>query len=290
MAMIAVVLLSGVASAEEESRTDQRWIPSLALVTAGMPEHRKASADSSVSGFQDGESVGFPWSIGGDVALASPVLGTSKLKPRAVIHAGAGYVVDGNDPVSTKGDPGNPPILNPFQPDPLSIENQGSAVKGQAKPWVLTGGIGAIVEFEAFERRFFIRPSLEWMYRKDTIQAILGSAEAEALDVNGNCAPCRTLFIDAETEKGYHSLGVGLESGIDGGRIGDFLVRFFATGGVYHILGDRKTAISPTATWTRTDGLPTNRPNPQTTYNIEYEREAVHYRFGVGMQLLWQPE
>jgi hypothetical protein len=286
--LAAGVLLSGVASADEDSPEDNRWIPSLSIYTAGLPEDRKASADSEVSGFQDGESVGFPWSVGGEVAIASPVLGSSKLKPRIFVHGGAGYVRDSKDPVSSVDDPGDPPFVPPFQPDPESVENQGSVVKAEAKPFVLTGGIGTILEVAAFDRTFYLRPTLEWMYRRDTIQGILGAAEGENLDINGNCDPCRILYINAQTEKGYHSLGAGLEAGIDGGRMGDFEVRFFASGRVYHILGDRKTAISPAGEWMTTDGSPTSRPD--TVYNIRYEREPVHYRVGIGMRFLWQPE
>ena len=298
--LVASIVLSGAAFGETGSDVntdsavsapeDHRWIPSVALYIAGMPEERTASAVSEVSLPQSGETRGFPWSVGGEAALASPVLARIALKPRLVLHAGGGYVLDGNDPVSSLEDPGNPPTISPAQRDPVSIQNQGSAVKGQAKPWVLTGGIGAQIEFEAVERTFFIRSSLEWMYRKDTIQGLLGSAEGVALDVDGNCAPCRTLFIDAEREKGYHSLGAGLEASVDGGRVGDFLVRAFASGRVYHILGDRKASLSPAGTWLTTDGSPTTRPNPQTSFNAQYEREPMHYRVGAGIQFLYQPE
>jgi hypothetical protein len=286
-AAVTGVLLSGVASAEEESPEDRRWLPSLALYSAGLPENRSAEAESEVSGFQDGESVGFPWSIGVEAGFASPVMGSSKLKPRLMVHGGMGYVFDSRDPVSSVDDPGDPPFVPPFQPDPESVENQGSAVKVEAKPMVLTGGIGTLLEFKALERTFYVRPTLEWMYRKDTVQGILGAAEGEVLDSAGNCAPCRLLYINAQTEKGYHSLGAGLETGIDGGRMGDFAVRFFASARVYHILGDRKTAISPAGEWIPTDGQPTARPD--TVYNIRYEREPVHYRVGVGLRFVWQP-
>jgi hypothetical protein len=288
--LIGALFLSFAVSAEEGPPADKRWIPSISLTSAGLPEDRKAEAESDISGYQDGESVGFPWSIGSEVGLASPVLSRSMFKPRLIIHAGTAYVLDGNDPVSTVGDTGNPPAENPFQPDPDSIENQGSAVKVQAKEWVLTGGVGALFELEAFDRTFFLRPSLEWMYRKDEIQTFLGAGEGETLDADGNCAPCRTLFIDSQTEKGYHSLGAGLEASIDGGRMGDFLARFFASARVYHILGDRKTSLNTTGTWLLPDGSPSSRVPPTTTFNARYEREPVHYRVGVGLQLLWQPE
>jgi hypothetical protein len=278
------------ASAVLAASGDDQWVPSLALSSAALPEERSGKLFNEITGFQDGESTGLPWTIAGELALASPVVGGSIFKPRFIAHVGVGYVLDSEDPVSTRDDPGNRPFVSPRQPDPLSIENQGSALRVQAKPLVLTGGLGAIFEIEAFDRTFFLRPTIEWMYRKDTIQAILGAGEGETLDVNGNCAPCRILYIDAEREKGYHSLGLGLETGIDGGRMGNFLVRFFASARAYHILGDRKSDLSPTGTWEPTDGLPTTRADPQTTISARYEREPFHYRVGVGLRFLFSPE
>ena len=289
--VVVVASLFGArgALAEVGANADRVWIPSVALYMAGLLEDRKASADSEVSAFQDGDSISFPWSIGAEAALASPVLGSSKLKPRLIVHAGGGYVLDGLEPVTTVGDPGNRPTISPRQPNAVSIENQGSGVQGQAKPWVLTGGFGTQIEFDVFERRVYLRPSLEWMYRKDTVHALLGAAEDEILDINGNCGPCRILSIDAETEKAYHSLGAGIEASIDSGRLGGFLVRFFASGQVYHILGDRKTEFSPVGTWVRTDGAPSTRADPVTEINVRYERDPLHYRFGMGLQFHWQP-
>ena len=86
-----------------------------------------------------------------------------------------------------------------------------------------TGGVGTIWSFEAFDRTFRVRPSLEWMYQRQTIKGILSAGENEGTDAFF-CEPCRLLFIANETEKGYHSLGPGLELEVDVGRAGDFLI------------------------------------------------------------------
>lgn len=273
-----------------EARAQDEWQPGLTIFTAGLPEERAAQANTESQGFQDGESVGLPWSVGGGLELASPVVVDSFLSPRVVVHAEFGYVVDGNDPVSTVGDPGGRPFVPSFFPAPASIENQGAAVRAQAKPWILTGGIGSQLEFELFERQVYVRPSLEWMYRRDTIQGILGAGEGEMLDGSGNCAPCRILFIDAEREKGYHSLGAGIDAGIDAGRSGPLMARFFTTFRVYHILGDRKSDLVVDGTWVLEDGSPSSRTPPTSTFSGRYEREPVHFRVGAGFRLVWMPE
>ncbi len=298
--MLCVVSSAGAQSAndltEDQSRARrngqtaeaQQWIPSVSLSFAGLPENRSAKADSDTSGFQDGESVGFPWTVGGDLEIASPVIYSHRLKPRITMHAGAGGVFDSEDPVTSIGEPGLPPLESPFQSVPEAIENIGSAVRVQAKNWILNGGVGVLLELEALDRKIYLRPSLEWTYRKDEVRAILGGGEAESLTSAGLCNPCRTLFIEAETEKGYHSLGGGLEAEVDGTRVGDFELRFYLSGRFYRVLGDRKTSLSASGSWVRSDGLPTSRPD--TVFDVEYERDPWHYRFGAGIRLLWMPE
>lgn len=287
------MLFSTGARAEGASTLDRllgEWQPGLSIFTAGLPEERAAEATTEFEGFQDGESTALPWSVGAGLELASPPLFDVPAKPRLIVHAEFAYVLDSNDPVTSVGDPGGRPTISPFFPAPISIEGQGVALKAQAKPWALTGGIGSQVEFELFERTVYLRPSLEWMYRRDTLQAIVGAGEGEALDGSGNCNPCRVLFIDAEREKGYHSLGAGLDASIDAGRGGPMLIRFFTTFRVFHVLGDRKADLNETGTWELEDGSPSARVPSTSTFTGRYEREPVHYRVGAGFRVLWSPE
>jgi len=280
------------AGAEETSALEKLlgdWQPGLSIFTAGLPEERAGEADTEFEGFQDGESTALPWSVGAGLELASPPLFDAPMKPRLVVHAEFAYVLDSNDPITSVGDPGDRPSVSPSFPSPISVEGQGVALRAQAKPWVLTGGIGSQVEFELFERTVYLRPSLEWMYRRDTLQAIVGAGESETTDPD-TCTPCRVLFIDAEREKGYHSLGAGLDASIDAGRGGPMLVRFFTTFRVFHILGDRKADLNETGTWELEDGSPSTRVPQTSSFTGRYEREPVHYRVGAGFRVLWSPE
>jgi len=292
----AIFLVSLVCSAYglpafAESEADrERWIPGLSIYTVGLAEERGATATNDLTGFQDGETTGFSWSIGAEGELASPVLFNDEWNTRLVVHGGGGYVLDADDPITTTGDPGSFPAVSPFQPDADSIENQGTAVRAQAKPWVLTGGVGAQVEVPIFGRTVYFKPSLEWMYRKDTIQGILGAGELETPDVNGNCGPCRLLFINAEREKGYHSMGFGLDASVDGGRSGPLRVRAYASARFYYILGDRKSDLVETGTWFVESGGASSRSPNTTTLTARYEREPIHYRIGVGLRFEWAPD
>lgn len=268
------------------------WQPGLSFHLSGLPERREATATSDTSGFQDGEQLGFPFAVGGSLELASPRLVEGVLPTRLFVHAGGAAVLDPESPITSTGDPGSPPFQSPVQPAPESIENVGAAVRAQAKPWLLSGGLGAVLEVEGFDRTFHIRPSLEWMYRRDTIRTILGGGENE--DPNPAppgflCNPCRTLFIDTQREKGYHSLGLGLAAEVDGPRREGFEVRFFANFAAFRILGDRRADLSSSETWVRSDAQPTSRVPPQTTFDTTYRRTPWHYRFGVGARVVWDP-
>ncbi len=277
-------------AAPERSLVDARWIPSASFYTAGLVDDRVARMESDTSPFKDGDSLGLMWSIGGTADLASPVLIDVPGKPRAFAHADVGYVYSLEDPVTTEGDPGGTPRLAEGSSTAEGIANVGSSVRAEAKPLVLSGGIGSVFEFELMDRGVRIRPTLEWMYRRDTMKSTLGGGESESpIPGETECVPdCRTVFIKQQTEKGYHSLGPGIELEADAGRVGDFLLGFYGSFRAYHILGDRKAQLNARGSWSQLDGEPTTRPD--TTFVTRYEREPWHYRFGMGFRVLWSPE
>ena len=168
-----------------------------------------------------------------------------------------------------------------------TIENLGATVRAEAQPLVLSGGTGVIFRFEPWDRVIYLRPSIEWMYQRDRIRTFLGAGENE-LEGQNVCGPCRTLYIDAQTEKGFHSVGPGIDLEIEAARAGDFLVGVYSSFRALAIVGDRKADLNPVGQWERTDGQPTARDDTQLF--TRYERETWHYRFGVGIRFSWLPE
>jgi len=270
-----------------EGRTpeERRWVPGVSFFSMGLPEDRSALAMSGSLGREKGESVGFPWSVGGSLELATPVLADVPGRPRLYVHGDVGYAFDVDDPVLSSGDPGEPPRVTGNPQTVQGIENVGQSIRVEAVPLVLSGGVGAVMQFDVWDRTYRLRPSLEWIFRRDEIESILGAGENV---VGGSqCGPCQTLFLRSQTEKGFHSLGPGIELEVDAARAGDFLVAFFASGRVFRILGDRKAELTTTGTFERTDGQPSTTAD---SFRIRYEREPWHYRFGVGVRLMWSPE
>jgi hypothetical protein len=274
----------------EGSEIARRWIPSASLLTTGFVDQRSARMESDTSPYRDGDSLGLLWSIGGTADVASPVILDVPGKPRAFAHADVGFVYSLEDPITTEGDPGGTPRLVEGSNTVEAIAGVGSSVRAEAKPLVLSGGIGSVFEMEVLERGVRIRPTLEWMYRRDTMKATLGGAESESLTPGeSECVPdCRTVFIKHQTEKGYHSLGPGIELEADAGRMGDFLLGFYGSFRAYYLVGDRKANLRSRGSWRRLDGSPTTRED--TTFVTRYERDPWHYRFGMGFRVLWSPE
>ena len=287
LSAIPAVATEATDEASRLKQRSERWVPAGSIFTMGMPDKRVAQASSDTMPDQEGDSTGFPWSLGLSGEIATPVIADLPGRPRLYAHGDVSWAFDTEEPVVSSGDPGAPPF-SPSSANPVveTIENVGSAVRIEAKPLVLSGGVGAVFSFEAFERDFRLRPSIEWIYRRDTINTVLGSGENE---VAGNlCGPCRTLFIQAQTEKGFHSLGPGIELEVDAARTGDFLIGFFGAFRAYRVLGDRKADLVSTGAWERTDGQPTARAD--TVFRTRYEREPWSYRFGLGIRFLWSPE
>jgi len=290
--LISYFAIGFPAWAAEESAgatlTDARWLPGGSIFTSGHVEDRAARMSSDASIDKSDQSHGLPWSVGVTADLATPVLFDLPGRPRAFVRADVGYTADVQDPVVTNGDPGAPP----FEPDVTfpsveGIENVGSVVHAEAKPLLLSGGVGGVFHFEAFDRGFRLRPSLEWMYRRDTMRTVMGGGETES--TTGNlCTPCRTVFIKSQTEKGFHGLGPGVELEADVGRMRDLQIGFYGFLRAYYMVGDRKANLASRGQWQRSDGQPTSRVD--TIFRTQYEREPWDYRFGVGIRVLWSPE
>lgn len=278
----------------DSSALDRRWIPSFSIFTMGGVDQRAAqmsSADTSVvpSGIpldRDGESRGIPWTSGVTLDIASPVILDLPGRPRLFAHADIAYTYDLDDPVVSQGDPGEPPFLPETSQFLRAIENVGASVRVEGKPLTFSGGFGTVFSFEAMDRGFRVRPTLEWMYRRDTMKNVLASGENEIDDIT--CGPCRLLFVKSQTEKGFHSLGPGIELEADVGRAGDFMIGMYGAFRAYYLVGDRKANLRSTGSWRRLDDQPTTRAD--STLVSRYEREPWHYRFGVGFRVLWSPE
>jgi hypothetical protein len=301
VAVLLSISLAGVAVADPDALADRstdgdRWIPSLSIFTMGNVEQRQArmSADTPVRQNQgnldaDGQSFGLPWSVGGTLDLSTPVLLEVPGRPRLFAHADVGFTYDVNDLVVGIGDPGAEPVLPANQTASSAIQNIGASVRAEGKPLTFAGGVGPAFEFHAMERGFRFRPTLEWMYRRDTMKTVFGGGESEAPPPQLACIPdCRFVFVRSQTEKGFHLIGPGFEAEADVGRVGDFRVGWYGSFRALYVVRDRKANLRSIGEWQRFDGQPTSRAD--TEFVTQYEREPWDYRFGMGIRISWLPE
>ena len=273
------------ASAEQQR---ERWIPGLGLASTGFVNERRGRVDSVEDGLKIGDSRAVFWSLALDADLLSPVFFDLPLAPRLFVHGGPTFILDNEDPVANIDDPGPPRVVTVGTRRPVSgVTNQGSATRAETRGLGWSAGAGVAFELEVMDLRFRVKPSIEWQWQKDRVRAQLTEAVSNGVNVNECIPSCRLLQIDETTNEEYHSLGPGIEIEFDGARLSDHLVlNVFASTHALAILGDRRTRIESTGSWT-TDGAPAGVPD--STVTSTYIRDRWNYRFGVGLRLRWLP-
>jgi hypothetical protein len=308
IAFAAIFVASGESAAQTDAKTgpeDSRWIPALALQTGFLVSQRKGRANSLERGLVDGESTAFFGMIGGSSELSTPRISFIPSQPRIFAHADVYYSIDNKESLASQGDPKDP-INDPNTPlgNNAAIEGVlgvGTAIQTQSEPLILSGGVGLAFTTEAAGRVVRIKPSLEWMYQRDEIRLRFADVESTGPDPDGPCSPCRAMSTEAQTTKGFHSLGPGLEVDVDAGRIGDFTVSVFTQFRALRIMGDKKARLESTGSWftretERIDGenvIISIDPDPtreDSTVRSSYKRDEWGYSGAAGIRIYWDPK
>ncbi len=271
------------------------WIPGVAFLGVGLVEEREASVSSDVRGTFAGATRAVSGGFGGSLELSGPILAPIPGRPRLFAHADVSYLLDPEEPVVNEGAPGlvEVQVVQGTNQRPVAgVQGRGSATRVETQPLVLGAGLGLSFELHPWERRVRLKPSLEWQWQEDLVTSLFGEAESENPADPVRCdfvSGCRTLSILADKAQDFHALGAGLEVELDTGRLGDFVFSVFASSQTYRVLGDRRLELTTVGSWVRElDGQPSARA--PTALTSTYEHELWHYRFGVGMRILWRPE
>jgi hypothetical protein len=139
------------------------------------------------------------------------------------------------------------------------------------------------------------------MFQRDEILLKFADVEATGPNPDFPCNPCRVTSARAQTTKGFHSLGPGLEVEVDAGRFGDFTMSFFTQFRALRILGSRKARLQATGSWYTRE---TERVNGETVIisidpdpsradsvvNATYKRDAWGYFGQAGFRIFWNPD
>jgi len=270
------------------AREKSRWIPGLSVMSGLQIQDREATIENAERGLVAGDSTAVFGFIGLSAELATPALPRVPGRARLFVHGDASLTFDSLEAVASQGAPGpleeKGPPTNPNAPPPVAaVTGQGSAVKVRAQPLMLSAGAGVAFTLEVWQRVFRIKPSLEWQWQKEEVTSQLGVAES-LVDPPGDpraTCPCRKVFVQSSTRRGFHSIGPGLEIEMDTARAGPFMLSLYTSGQAFHVLGDRTVELTGTRAFD--DG------SRNVSFVSSYERLPWHYRVGAGLRFRWVP-
>ena len=289
---LLIVFATPAWSEEDERSSADRWIPGVGIRSEGIVNPRQGSVESLERGRVEGDSQTLFWAMGLDLHLQSPELEMVPFAPRFFVRGGAHLGFDNEDPLANEGNPGVPAVVAVGQGGTLAadaVENLGSATRVETRPLLWSAGAGLAFDVEVMDLRFRVKPSVEWMWQKDRLRAVMSDAETDSTGTPPLCDPCRLISIDKTTSEAYHSIGPGLELEFVAGRIHEKVVMTVFTGfQAMAIIGSRESTFRATGAWSNSDGSPVDRPD--STVTSEYERDRWNYRFGVGVRFHWEPE
>ena len=189
-----VSLLAGMAVAEPAGTADAQvwgsgevqprdeselWVPSLAITSGILVEDAQASvasklrADEDPPAFDDsGTSTLIGPLVSASLELMTPALSDRGPRPRFFAHGGVGGNFAIERDVAKTGAPGTLeiPPLDVFRPpidDPGVVDGQGSRTSVQPRHLLLSAGGGIAFSFDAWGRRFRIKPSAEYLREEE---------------------------------------------------------------------------------------------------------------------------
>jgi hypothetical protein len=286
------------------SRSDARWIPGFSAEAGFLTHRRDGYASSEERGRVEGDTNSLFGVFGVRTEISSPRITSVPSAPRVFGYAGVSMVRDKDESIANEGEPGDPLLDLDNKVDannPVAgIVGTGTSLRVESEPVIYSGGLGASFETEIASRVVRFRPTLDWTYQRDRVELAFADAEGQGSDPS-RCNPCQITSLQAQTEKGYHSLGPGLEIDLDAGRLGDFVLTVFTRFQSLRTVGDRETSLDATSSWftrqtavidgetviTSIDPVPGREDSVVTS---RYRREPWSFYGAAGVRLLWSPE
>jgi hypothetical protein len=247
--------------------------------------------------------------VGGNIELSSPGWRGLPGSPRFFIRGDASAAFSLEKDVARDGAPDE--LVDPERPNftPAGVAGQGSTTSVRVEPLVISAGAGIAFTFEAFDRRFRIKPSVEYMREQTRVRGQVlvaqnvrpGRSQAPPpmpqTEINSTF---RFLELEGEKKRWFNGIGPGLEIEMDAARAGPFMLTLYASGQAFHWLGDRNIEIEPGELSVSYSGPHLDFPppfnfDPDTVPNDEsarwtYKRNRWGYRGGIGIRFRWQPD
>jgi len=273
---VCIVLICSTSSADPRVVDKSRkWVPSLALTSGILISSARGEVSSTVRPSAIGsDNLTSPW-LGGSLEIMTPSWEPLGERTRFFVHGGVAGNFGFERDLAKEGAPG--PFIVPecLKCVEELVRGQGSVTRVEPTGFQASAGVGFSITIDTEWRPIRIKPSLEYLVEEVQVSGLVHRAKIDNSDPNN---PSFDLFsISGAEEKFFHSIGPGLEIEADITRKGPLLLALTASGGAYHILGNRDVEFSSTdATGTES-----------ATWS--YRKGPWTYRFDVGMRFRWAP-
>ena len=159
-----------------------------------------------------------------------------------------------------------------------NVTGVGSETTTRSGRLALHAGAGVAFSVSLMDRELRIKPSLQ--YRYDELDMASALSDAQSIADDNNC-PCRLLQISAQTSKGFHALGPGLEIETDAGRAGPFMTTVAMSFQGLYGLGDRSMSLRSSGNF--------DTAEPASVVST-LKRSPWTFRGGIVVSLRWLPE
>jgi hypothetical protein len=245
--------------------------------------------------------------VAGSVELMTPGLQMIPGKPRLFVRGDAGAAFGTERHLARERSPGSLPEGavpggTPLALDPGFIEDAvtgiGSETTAETQPLTIAAGAGIAFSFDAFGRRFRIKPSAEYLREEVDFTGSVISAQLFDTGIQNfppNIPTRPALFIPI-TLKGsesevFQGVGAGLELEMDTARAGPFMITLFAGAQGVHLLGDTEVEFSDEQVLTNPPFTAPLRPDNQPiSASWSFEKEPWMYSGGIGVRFRFVPE
>jgi hypothetical protein len=300
-----VGLVLGLAAGAPTARAQQkdetvRWVPAISAFGGVLVQNAKADVVSSlVAGTTQpirpaasGSDVQVTPFVGGQLELMTPVLFDAPGRPRLFVHAGAAGSFAFDRDIAKEGlpgalmpTPGLPPTSTIVE---ATVAGQGSVTSAKVRTILVSAGAGVALTFEAWDRRFRLKPSVEWMREEIEVSGEVSRAVQTSFPAIAGNFPqgFRLINLAGKERKAYNGIGPGIEFEADTARVGPLFLTVYIAGQAYHFLGDLEVEF----TESQCSVTPPCTPAQVESATWSFEKNRWAFQSGVGLRFRWLPE
>jgi hypothetical protein len=295
------------AGARSSQKGDDRWVPSLAVISGLTVQEWNGSVSSQtcpgctlpspnavpLRNPASGDDRDVSPYVGGNFELMSPAL-PIPTSPRLFIGGDLFAAFGTERAVAQEGDPSGlrsplPPGASgstPFGED--SVLGQGSQTKAELNTAVYGAHAGIAFPFELYGRALRIKPLFAWIRYDVDVDGLVVDPQCT---VQLNSTQCNTNIpggfiretrLESKGDDTFDGIGPGVDLEMDTGQFGPLGTSLFIGGRLYRLMGNRKAELGPTSE-SFNDALGTAESSARWSFEID----EWMYRVGIGMRFQW---